>query len=95
MIGFGIPNAGIKTVHRDIPAAGKGPPYFYYENVAYTPKGVWENMSRFLYEIEPEFMDPMHFSAAASKRGYIITFQLTKGFKFFPSHHPPYKKPFH
>lgn len=65
MIRYGVPNAGIKTVHREIPAAGKGPPYFYYENVAYTTKGAWENMSRFLYEIEPEFVDSMHFSAAA------------------------------
>ncbi|XP_074360726.1 DNA (cytosine-5)-methyltransferase DRM1-like isoform X2 [Apium graveolens] len=84
MIGFGVPNVGIKTIHREIPDAGKGPPYFYYENVAYTPKGVWENMSRFLYEIEPEFVDSMHFSAAARKRGYIHNLPIDERFPILP-----------
>ncbi|XP_017234023.1 DNA (cytosine-5)-methyltransferase DRM2 isoform X1 [Daucus carota subsp. sativus] len=88
MIGFGVPNSGMKTVDREIPAAGKGPPYFYYENVAYTPKGVWENMSRFLYEIEPEFVDSMHFSAAARKRGYIHNLPIDGRFPLLPI--PPF-----
>ncbi|XP_074330180.1 DNA (cytosine-5)-methyltransferase DRM2-like isoform X4 [Apium graveolens] len=84
MTGFGVPNDGIKTAHREIPAAGKGPPYFYYENMACTPKGVWEKMSRFLYKIEPEFVDSMHFSAAARKRGYIHNLPIDGRFAILP-----------
>lgn len=48
-----------------------GPPYFYYENVACAPRGVWAKISRFLYDIEPEFVDSQHICVAARKRGYI------------------------
>ncbi|KAH9602230.1 hypothetical protein KSS87_003316 [Heliosperma pusillum] len=70
MIGFGVPGCS-RVSKRDIPKLALGPPYFYYENVACTPKGVWEEISRFLYDITPEFVDSLHFSAAARKRGYI------------------------
>jgi len=53
-----------------------GPPYFYYENVALAPKGVWTTISRFLYDIQPEFVDSKYFCAAARKRGYIHNLPL-------------------
>ncbi|PIA31365.1 hypothetical protein AQUCO_05000033v1 [Aquilegia coerulea] len=71
MIGFGIPNEPRPTFQRKLPEEAIGPPYFYFENVAYTPTGVWDTISRFLYEIEPEFVDSLHFCAAARKRGYV------------------------
>ncbi|KMT07230.1 hypothetical protein BVRB_6g148640 [Beta vulgaris subsp. vulgaris] len=71
MIGFGIPDCNSPVCFRKLPEDVVGPPYFYYENVALTPKGVWEDISRFLYDIEPEFVDSIYFSAAARKRGYI------------------------
>jgi hypothetical protein len=52
------------------------PPFFYYENVARAPKGVWDTFSRFLYDIEPEFVDSKYFSATARKRGYIHNFPI-------------------
>ncbi|KAJ4960650.1 hypothetical protein NE237_020560 [Protea cynaroides] len=71
MIGFGVPGEPAVMVHRTLPEAAIGPPYFYYENVALAPKGVWRTISRFLYDIEPEFVDSLHFCAAARKRGYV------------------------
>ncbi|KAL2903337.1 hypothetical protein RDABS01_002047 [Bienertia sinuspersici] len=71
MIGYGVPGCAPAVCHRKLPDHVVGPPYFYYENVALTPKGVWDDISRFLYDIEPEFVDSIYFSAAARKRGYI------------------------
>ncbi|KAK9276395.1 hypothetical protein L1049_005928 [Liquidambar formosana] len=71
MVGFGLPNEPWPMVHRTLPEDATGPPYFYYENVALTPKGVWSKISRFLYDVEPEFVDSKFFCAAARKRGYI------------------------
>ena len=87
MTGFGvpgIPNAGITTFQRDLPPIAKAPPYFYFENVARAPKGVWQTMSRFLYEIEPEFVDSIYFTAAARKRGYIHNLPMDGRFQILP-----------
>jgi site-specific DNA-cytosine methylase len=75
MVGFGLPN-GSRTVNRSLPGQATGPPYFYYENVALAPKGVWATISRFLYDIQPEFVDSKFFCAAARKRGYIHNLPL-------------------
>ncbi|XP_061998856.1 DNA (cytosine-5)-methyltransferase DRM2-like [Rosa rugosa] len=56
MNGFGTP-ADLCQIHRTLPEAATKPPYFYYENVALTPKGVWSTISRFLYDVKPEFVD--------------------------------------
>ena len=52
MVGFSLPN-GLRSVNRSLPAQAIGPPYFYYENVALAPKGVWGKISRFLFDIDP------------------------------------------
>ena len=71
MTGFGIPKELYPMVARKLPYKLAGPPYFYYENVALAPKGVWDKISRFLFEIEPEFVDSKFFCATTRKRGYI------------------------
>ncbi|KAL6847613.1 hypothetical protein ACP4OV_022639 [Aristida adscensionis] len=71
MVGFNLPNARFKSEDRVLPTQALGPPFFYYENVAFAPKGVWTAISRHLYDIEPEFVDSKFFSAASRKRGYI------------------------
>lgn len=72
MVGFGVPtDSCTQLTHRNLPEAAMGPPYFYYENVALAPKGVWDTISRFLYDVEPEFVDSKYFCAAARKRGYV------------------------
>nr|KYP66155.1 DNA (cytosine-5)-methyltransferase DRM2 [Cajanus cajan] len=71
MTGFGIPNEASSLISRKLSREVADKPYFYFENVAIAPKGVWNNMSRFLYEIEPEFVDSKYFCAATRKRGYI------------------------
>uniref|UniRef100_A0A287Q3W7 Uncharacterized protein n=1 Tax=Hordeum vulgare subsp. vulgare TaxID=112509 RepID=A0A287Q3W7_HORVV len=70
MIGFNLPGWGL-SMTRVLPELAIGPPYFYYENVARAPKGVWAKISRFLFDIQPEFVDSLHLCAAARKRGYI------------------------
>ncbi|KAG8085087.1 hypothetical protein GUJ93_ZPchr0010g10442 [Zizania palustris] len=71
MVGFSLPSDKVRPVHRTLPDQAFGPPFFYYENVALAPKGVWTTISRFLYDIQPEFVDSKFFCAAARKRGYI------------------------
>ncbi|CAN6374415.1 unnamed protein product [Urochloa humidicola] len=75
MVGFSLPNRPM-PVNRSLPRQAIGPPYFYYENVALAPKGVWRKISRFLYDIQPEFVDSKFFCAAARKRGYIHNLPL-------------------
>ncbi|XP_038680481.1 DNA (cytosine-5)-methyltransferase DRM1-like isoform X2 [Tripterygium wilfordii] len=84
MIGFGIPNGPAPLTYRKLPKAAIGPPYFYYENVALTPKGVWSTISSFLYEVEPEFVDSKYFCAAARKRGYIHNLPIQNRFPLLP-----------
>ncbi|KAL6983713.1 DNA (cytosine-5)-methyltransferase drm2 [Sarracenia purpurea var. burkii] len=84
MIGFGVPGDPFCTVRRTLPEAAAGPPYFYYENVALTPKGVWSTISRFLYDIAPEFVDSRYFCAAARKRGYIHNLPIHNRFQLLP-----------
>ncbi|XP_022989083.1 DNA (cytosine-5)-methyltransferase DRM2 isoform X1 [Cucurbita maxima] len=88
MLGFGVPNELCPTVQRKLPEAAIGPPYFYYENVALAPKGVWNTISRFLYDVEPEFVDSKHFCAAARKRGYVHNLPIHNRFPLLPM--PPH-----
>uniref|UniRef100_A0ACD5VDS0 Uncharacterized protein n=1 Tax=Avena sativa TaxID=4498 RepID=A0ACD5VDS0_AVESA len=71
MVGFNLPNDMVLSVDRKLPIQAIGPPFFYYENVAKAPRGVWRIISRTLYGVEPEFVDSKYFCAAARKRGYI------------------------
>uniref|UniRef100_M4CJK4 DNA (cytosine-5-)-methyltransferase n=1 Tax=Brassica campestris TaxID=3711 RepID=M4CJK4_BRACM len=89
MIGFGVPKEpGIITERPvPIPSIARGPPYFYYENVAMTPKGVWAKMSSHLYDIKPEFVDSLYFCAAARKRGYIHNLPIKNRFEIQPTPH--------
>ncbi|KAL2901585.1 hypothetical protein RDABS01_026667, partial [Bienertia sinuspersici] len=84
MIGFGVPTEPCPHFHRTLPEAALGPPYFYYENVALAPKGVWDTISRFLYDVEPEFVDSKFFCAAARKRGYIHNLPIDNRFPLLP-----------
>uniref|UniRef100_A0A166E8R2 DNA (cytosine-5-)-methyltransferase n=2 Tax=Daucus carota subsp. sativus TaxID=79200 RepID=A0A166E8R2_DAUCS len=88
VIGFGLPrvsSAGISlTVQRDIPPRARGPPYFYFENVMRAPKGTWETISSCLYKIQPEFVDSIHFTAAARKRGYLHNLPINGRFEILP-----------
>ncbi|KAI3813146.1 hypothetical protein L1987_17863 [Smallanthus sonchifolius] len=84
MIGFGTPTDGTVITHRTLPEASIGPPFFYYENVALAPKGVWDTISRFLYDVEPEFVDSKYFCAAARKRGYVHNLPINNRFPLLP-----------
>ncbi|KAL2335706.1 hypothetical protein Fmac_016919 [Flemingia macrophylla] len=84
MIGFGVPTESNFITLRRLPEDAIGPPYFYYENVALAPKGVWQTISRFLYDVEPEFVDSKFFCAAARKRGYIHNLPIQNRFPLLP-----------
>ncbi|URD73956.1 DNA cytosine methyltransferase Zmet3 [Musa troglodytarum] len=84
MVGYGIPNQRMPKICRKLPEPAIGPPYFYYENVALAPKGVWETISRFLYDIEPEFVDSKYFCAAARKRAYVHNLPIHDRFPLLP-----------
>uniref|UniRef100_A0A453KZV7 DNA (cytosine-5-)-methyltransferase n=1 Tax=Aegilops tauschii subsp. strangulata TaxID=200361 RepID=A0A453KZV7_AEGTS len=84
MVGFNLPNDRLRSVTRRLPQQAIGPPFFYYENVALAPKGVWATISRFLYDIEPEFVDSKHLCAAARKRGYIHNLPIENRFPLLP-----------
>ena len=84
MVGFGLPFKQPQITHRNLTEAAIGPPFFYYENVALAPKGVWETISRFLYDIEPEYVDSKFFCSAARKRGYIHNLPIKNRFPLLP-----------
>eukprot|EP00257_Ricinus_communis_P026846 XP_025014260.1 DNA (cytosine-5)-methyltransferase DRM2 [Ricinus communis] len=84
MIGFGIPHEPWKITERKLHPIAVGPPYFYYENAALTPKGVWSKISSFLYDIQPEFVDSIYFCAAARKRGYVHNLPIQNRFPLLP-----------
>ncbi|XP_013588677.1 PREDICTED: LOW QUALITY PROTEIN: DNA (cytosine-5)-methyltransferase DRM1-like [Brassica oleracea var. oleracea] len=89
MIGFGAPNEPGLITERPVPIPdiARGPPYFYFENVAMAPKGVWAKMSSHLYDIKPEFVDSLYFSAAARKGGYIHNLPIKNRFEIQPTPH--------
>ncbi|GJT26158.1 DNA (cytosine-5)-methyltransferase DRM2-like protein isoform X1 [Tanacetum coccineum] len=87
MIGFGTPSDSMVITRRTLPEAAIGPPFFYYENVALAPKGVWDTISRFLYDVKPEFVDSKYFCAANRKRGYIHNLPIHNRFPLLPQ--PP------
>ncbi|GAA0173019.1 DNA methyltransferase [Lithospermum erythrorhizon] len=86
MIGFGLPeelmsdDAPSPVLYRTLPEQPVVPPYFYYENVALAPKGVWDKIKRFLYDIEQQFVDSMYFCAAAKKRAYVHNLPIKNKF---------------
>ncbi|CAA7031387.1 unnamed protein product [Microthlaspi erraticum] len=84
MIGFGLPNEPGLITHRSLPATALRPPFFYYENVALAPKGVWETISRHLFDVEPEFVDSKYICAAARKRGYVHNLPINNRFQIQP-----------
>lgn len=85
MIGFGVPNESVFITHRSLPALARAPPYFYYENVACAPKGVWETISSHLYDIAPEFVDSKYICAAARKRGYVHNLPISNRYQIQPA----------
>lgn len=85
MIGYGVPGHPMPRLStRKLPESAAGPPYFYYENVALAPKGVWDTISRFLYDIDPEFVDSKFFCAAARKRAYVHNLPINNRFPLLP-----------
>lgn len=84
MIGFGVPSDHYFVTDRILPKLAHGPPYFYYENVAFAPKGVWDTMSRHMFDVQPEFVDSKYFCAANRKRGYIHNLPIANRFPLVP-----------
>lgn len=84
MIGFGVPNEPGLITQRSLPAMARMPPFFYYENVALAPKGVWDTISSHLYDVPPEFVDSKYICAAARKRGYVHNLPISGRYQVQP-----------
>lgn len=84
MVGFSLPNGSTIISNKKLSGIAEGAPYFHFENVAGAPNGVWDDFSRFLYNIEPEFVDSKYFGAATRKRGYIHKLPLVGRFPILP-----------
>ncbi|KAL4574055.1 hypothetical protein LXL04_020877 [Taraxacum kok-saghyz] len=74
------------TLHLPNPMIGFGLPR-HPSHVAHRPLPDANTITRFLYEIEPEFVDSKFLCAAARKRGYIHNLPLHNRFPIQP--HPP------
>ncbi|KAE8669549.1 DNA (Cytosine-5)-methyltransferase DRM1/2 isoform 2 [Hibiscus syriacus] len=48
-----------KITQRTLPEDAIGLPYFYFENVELAPVGVWTKMSRYLYDVGRNKVDPL------------------------------------
>ncbi|KAE8690630.1 hypothetical protein F3Y22_tig00110893pilonHSYRG00135 [Hibiscus syriacus] len=71
MIGFEVHTKSDQITQRTLPEDVIGSPYFYYENVALAPVNVWTGISKYLFDVEPEFVDSKHFHVVTLKIGYI------------------------
>ncbi|KAE8692582.1 shaggy-related protein kinase epsilon [Hibiscus syriacus] len=80
MIGSGVPIKPDQINQRTLPENAIGPPYFYYENMSLAPVSVWTEMSRYLYDVEPEFVDSKYFHDATLKRGYVHNLPIENRF---------------
>ncbi|CAM0949066.1 unnamed protein product [Alopecurus aequalis] len=78
MVGFNLRSV------RNLPRQAIGPPYFYYENEAQSPRSAWMEISRNLYNIEPEFVDSKHFCAVARERSYIHNLPIGNRSRLLP-----------
>uniref|UniRef100_A0A0D3G2X2 SAM-dependent MTase DRM-type domain-containing protein n=1 Tax=Oryza barthii TaxID=65489 RepID=A0A0D3G2X2_9ORYZ len=58
-------------IRRNVRSDVTNPPYFLYGNVVEIPKATWRQLSEFLYNVEPEFVNSQFFSALSRKEGYI------------------------
>ncbi|XP_057826633.1 DNA (cytosine-5)-methyltransferase DRM1 isoform X4 [Cryptomeria japonica] len=83
LVGFGVPGHHVDRC-RKLKDFSQGPPYFYFENVYITPKGVWEEISRFFHNIEPEFVDSKFFSVSSRKRGYVHNLPIDNRVQLYP-----------
>ena len=52
--------------------------------MALAPKGVWGKISRFLFDIDLQFVDSKYSCDAARKRGYIHNLPLVNGSPILP-----------
>jgi len=78
--GVGVTYETSQLISRELPSGVRAKPYFYFENMAIAPTGVWQ-------KFEPEFVDSKCFCAAMSKRGYIHNLPIDNRSPCFLSHH--------
>ncbi|KAH9535763.1 hypothetical protein CY35_17G070500 [Sphagnum magellanicum] len=83
--GFGLPGEPVKQ--RYLSDEIKGAPFFYFENVASMPNEDWNRIKLHLFDIEPEYVDSLHFSACRRPRGYIHNLPIEGRKKILPD--PP------
>ncbi|KAF5737100.1 DNA (cytosine-5)-methyltransferase DRM2 isoform X1 [Tripterygium wilfordii] len=68
---FGTPNVFKSKPCRSLDHVVANPPYFFYGDIVNVSDNVWTKVSKFLYAIEPEFVNAQFFSAVCREEGYI------------------------
>ncbi|GLT34746.1 hypothetical protein SLA2020_092450 [Shorea laevis] len=81
---LGIPKALNSNAGKSVETMVAGPPYFFYGNVVNLSFDHWAKISKFLYGIEPEFVDTQLFSALIRREGYIHNLPTTNRFHILP-----------
>ncbi|KAL0538066.1 hypothetical protein IC582_027061 [Cucumis melo] len=60
------------------------PPFFLYGNVLDISRDSWEKVSKFLYAVEPEYVDTRSFSALSRTEGYVHNLPCENRFHITP-----------
>lgn len=60
------------------------PPYFFYGNIANISYDVWAKISKFLYDLEPEFVNTQFFSAVSRREAYVHNLPTENRFHIHP-----------
>lgn len=69
---------------RSLTSAAAKPPYFLYGNVTSLSPTSWARITKFMYSIEPEFVESQMFSALNRKEGYVHNLPRENRSNIFP-----------
>lgn len=81
---FGMPKSNPR---RSLTGVVAKAPYFFYGNLGNLSHESWVKISKFLYSLEPEFVNTHFFSALSRKEGYIHNLPAEERFHILPK--PP------
>nr|AVP26965.1 domains-rearranged methyltransferase [Salvia miltiorrhiza] len=78
------PTISLPNACRSLSDGVAKPPYFLYGNVTSLSPGSWAKICKFLYSVQPEFVDSHLFSALNRKEGYVHNLPSEDRFHIFP-----------
>ncbi|XP_022138802.1 probable inactive DNA (cytosine-5)-methyltransferase DRM3 isoform X2 [Momordica charantia] len=81
---FDMPPPSKLNPSRSLDKVVAKPPFFLYGNILDVTRDSWEKISKFLYAIEPEFVDTHFFSALSRMEGYVHNLPAANRFHILP-----------